>query len=155
MDFDETRLHIVAARVADVGLTVARGKKKTKKTPKKTKKTKKTPKKTPKSKGRSKKSPKKSKKSPSHVSRPVETDITRASTEYACRADLSLSIDFEGHVGKSQLVKAFENNIRSSLKEIASTLARGFQLNVVDVKIGPMTVDCAVTDSTGIEEMLD
>jgi hypothetical protein len=132
----ESKFAFVAARVANVGLTIAR--KNNKKTTKKNKKPVK---------------PKPEK--PVKVSKPKisETDITTPFTEFSCRADISLSMDFEGQASKQNLVNAVKNEINATIKETAVSIARGFQLNLTNITVGPMTVECAVTDSlSGGEE---
>lgn len=133
-------VELIAARIASVSLLTARKKKVTKK-----KKTKSKPKKEEVS----------QQEETAQDREFPETDMTKPTSEYSCRVDLSLSVDFEGSIDKARLTKAVKQELSNAIKSSMAVISRSFQLGVSNLQLGHISIDCAVVDHSGTSDFID
>jgi hypothetical protein len=86
--------------------------------------------------------------------KPVRQDrnVLQPLTEYSCRADISLSVDFEGRASKTALLKKLKDEISAALRAAVSITAKDTGLEASTVKVQPIKFDCAVNDQAMLEE---
>lgn len=139
---DEAKLALVAARVGSVGLVTAR--KGRKKKPKK-------------SKGRRTKKKTPPQKKPEKRSRNTvpEPDITKPPTEFSCRSEISVTVDFEGNTSRGRLLNALKREIKTGIDFALTSISRSHQLGVSNKNISITQTECAVVDSSTVEDELD
>lgn len=139
---DEAKLAIVAARVGSVGLVTARKSRKKKPT---------------KSKGRRTKKKTKPRKSPKKRSRNIapEPDITKPPTEFSCRSEISVIVDFEGNTSRGRLLNALKREIKTGIDFALTSISRSHQLGITNKNISITQTECAVVDSTTVDDEMD
>lgn len=73
--------------------------------------------------------------------------VLAPSTEWACRMELSVEVDFEGETSKSALVKKLKSEVSAMLESAVKITARDLKLKPSDVRVRPTSVDCVVASS--------
>lgn len=132
----EPNVELIAARIASVSLLIARKKKTTKKT--------------------KKSKPKKQEVSQESQEREYpETDMTKPTSEYSCRVDLSFSADFDGSIDKAGLTKAIRQELTNSIKSSMAVVSRSFQVGVSNIQLSQISVDCAIVDQFSSSDYSD
>lgn len=81
-----------------------------------------------------------------------ERNVLQPLTEYSCRADVSISVDFEGRVSKNALLKKLKDELSSAIRAAVSIVAKDTGLDASSVKVQPIKFDCAVNDQAMLEE---
>jgi len=80
------------------------------------------------------------------VSKPGKSkSVVRAPTEWACRVELSVEVDFEGDAAKNALVKKLKTEITAAMETAVKMTARDLRLKPSDVRVRPTALDCVVT----------
>lgn len=92
---------------------------------------------------------------PARVSKPARrTDVSRPSTEYSCKIDISLSVDFEGEAVQKHLLKRLQDELLAAIQAGVKATARAQGLTATNVILKPIQVDCAVNDASSVEDDL-
>lgn len=97
----------------------------------------------------------KTKKKPERVSQPKrvqEPDSLKNRTEYSCKMDISLTVDFEGEISKKDLSKYLKSEIVNSIKSGMTLLSNSHGLECNNVLVQPLQVECVVNDTSTIED---
>ena len=68
-------------------------------------------------------------------------------TEWACRMELSVEVDFEGETSKAALVKKLKSEVSAMLESAVKITARDLKLKPSDVRVRPTSVDCVIASS--------
>lgn len=68
-------------------------------------------------------------------------------TEWACRMELSVEVDFEGEASKAQLVKKLKSEVAAMMESAVKITARDLKLKPSNVRVRPTVVDCVVASS--------
>lgn len=66
-------------------------------------------------------------------------------TEWACRAELSVEVDFEGDTAKAALVRKLKTEIAAMVESAVKITARDLKLKPSDVRIRVSSLDCVTT----------
>lgn len=66
-------------------------------------------------------------------------------TEWACRAELSVEVDFEGDTAKAALVRKLKTEIAAMVESAVKITARDLKLKPSDVRIRVNSLDCVTT----------
>lgn len=86
---------------------------------------------------------------------PSATDLLSANTEFSVRAEVSLSVDFEGSVSQSKLKKKFRNELMAAIKEAVTITANSLQVSPSTVVVQPIMFDVAVNDNIDLQDEID
>ena len=68
-------------------------------------------------------------------------------TEWACRMELSVEVEFEGETSKAALVKKLKSEVSAMLESAVKVTARDLKLKPSDVRVRPTAFDCVVASS--------
>jgi hypothetical protein len=68
-------------------------------------------------------------------------------TEWACRMELSVEVDFEGDASKAQIVKKLKSEVTAMMESAVKITARDLKLKPSDVRVRPTSVDVVVASS--------
>lgn len=86
---------------------------------------------------------------------PRGPDVLAARTEFSVRADISLSVDFEGDVTQQQLVKKLRNEVMAAIKQAVTITANELQAEPSTVMVKPISFEVAVNDQTDLQDEMD
>jgi len=81
-----------------------------------------------------------------------QKEILVEEPQFACRVEIDLVADFEGEGSKSALLKKLKAEISASLKAAMGITARDLRLELKQVTVRPVSLDCAVTQGTPEDE---
>lgn len=84
--------------------------------------------------------------------KPMEHTMLQQPTEYSCRADVSISVEFEGRTSKTALLKKLKDELSASIRAAVSITAKDMNLQPSAVKVQPIKFDCAVLDQGMLED---
>lgn len=70
--------------------------------------------------------------------------VLAAPTEWACRMELSVEVEFEGEASKAQLVKKLKSEVTAMMESAVKVTARDLKLKPSDVRVRPTSVDCVI-----------
>ena len=79
-------------------------------------------------------------------------NILKPATEYSCSMEISLSVDFEGDVAKTSLIKKMKSEIIASLKTGMEQVAKDLGIRGTGAVIQPLKVECAVNDQADMSD---
>ncbi|HEY8096128.1 MAG TPA: hypothetical protein VIE65_08540 [Methylobacter sp.] len=82
----------------------------------------------------------------------MEHTMLQQPTEYSCRADVSISVEFEGRTSKTALLKKLKDELSASIRAAVSITAKDMNLQPSAVKVQPIKFDCAVLDQGMLED---
>jgi hypothetical protein len=91
-----------------------------------------------------------SKKKAPKVSKPAKSkskSVLAPPTEWACRMELSVEVEFEGETSKAALVKKLKSEVSAMLESAVKVTARDLKLKPSDVRVRPTAFDCVVASS--------
>ncbi len=74
-----------------------------------------------------------------------EKSVVKAPTEWACRAELAVEVNFEGDTAKPALVKKLKSEIAAMVESAVKITARDLSLDPSDVRIRVNALDVVVT----------
>ena len=83
-----------------------------------------------------------------------EKEILHQDPEFACRVEIDLVADFEGEGSKAALLKKLKSEITASLTSAMQITARDLKLELKNITVRPVSLDCAVTEGTSEDEEL-
>jgi hypothetical protein len=85
-------------------------------------------------------------------SRSKEHSITHQDPEFSCRVEIDLVADFEGATSKNKLLSKLKSEIQASLEAGMKTTARDLRIELKDVTVRPVKLDCAVDSGISPDE---
>lgn len=86
---------------------------------------------------------------------PPDLDILASKTEFSVRAEIALSVDFEGEVAKDHLLKKLRNEIMAAIKQAVTITANELQVSPSVVTVQPISFDVAVNDQADLQDEMD
>jgi hypothetical protein len=87
------------------------------------------------------------KKAPKAKAKAKSKSVLAPPTEWACRMELSVEVEFEGETSKSALVKKLKSEVSAMLESAVKITARDLKLKPSDVRVRPTSFDCVIASS--------
>lgn len=94
-------------------------------------------------------------KPPAEVELAPELDVLAPKTEFSVRAEISLSVDFEGDVTKQQLLKKLRNEVMAAIKQAVTITANELQAAPSTVMVKPISFEVAVNDQADLQDEME
>ena len=85
----------------------------------------------------------------------IRDDVLKPETEYSCRCELALSVDFEGSIPKGSLSNKLRAEITAAIKQAISITSKDMNLESTSLNIQPIKFDIAVNDQSDLESELE
>lgn len=86
---------------------------------------------------------------------PAEKDFLKAHPEFACQAELSISVDFEGVADRSRILEKLKDELMAAIQTAVTTTARGLGVRATGVLVQPIEFDMAVVDPSDISDEME